>query len=180
MKNNRMVVGFDKEGEALHLRTAKQKIKILNEALEVAKPFINEKIDVRKFIKGFSHYIFNEAIKNEDDDKRERINKETYCKMYSIPLEVLDALERQYKAIGSGLMLSENCEYFLIPDFNIYLDNEKQETVYKALEKFIKLFKYELKDCGINNSELMMTMRNLVIQKEGELIPGVNMIKRLR
>jgi hypothetical protein len=26
----------------------------------------------------------------------------------------------------------------------------------------------------------MMTMRNLVIQKEGELIPGVNMIKRLR
>ena len=180
MQDKRQIVSFDSEGEILHLRIAKQKINILNEAIKVANPFAKQPIDVKKFIKGFSHYIFNESIKGEADDKRERISKVDYCRMYSIPLEQLDTLELQYKAIGSGLRLSENCQYFIIPDFNIYLDNEKQETVYKALEKLCKLMKYELKGLATNN-EIMMAFRNLVVKDEnGDLIPGVSQIKRLK
>ena len=180
MQDKRQIVSFDSEGEILHLRIAKQKINILNEVVKVAQPFVKEKINITEFVKGFSHYVFTEMLKSEPEGKREHISKQEYFKLYSVPLEVFNALELQYKAIGQGLQLSENCEYFLIPDFNIYLDNEKQETVYKALEKLCKLMKYELKGLATNN-EIMMAFRNLVVKDEnGDLIPGVSQIKRLK
>lgn len=178
MKDNRLIVGFDTVAEVLFQRQAKEKMKVLNEAVKLAEPNL-KKIDRLQFSKGFSHYVFTEMLKNEPEGKRDRISKEEYCKLYSVPLNELNALEAKYKAIG-GLQLSGCGTYFLIPDFNIYLTTEKQIQTYEAVKRLCKMLTFDFKGLYLE-SLLIQSMRHLLTKdSEGRLIPDINMIKRVK
>lgn len=176
MRESRIIVGYEDYLESQHLKSCKDKLTVLNEAVKLASNFCD--VDRPLFIKeGFANYLIKRATASEPENRRENIDPVSYSKLYGLPYLELMNLNQNYRAIYGDFKLSDCCTYFLKNDWNIYLETPEQITLYNNLLKLAKLLNTELKKQVIHSTIEQGLGGFLKHDPNGLLIPNILRVK---
>lgn len=168
------IITTNESAKQAHQRTGSAKVKIANRVKEILKeaniPFSAPQLEEN----GFHGYVLNELRKKSK--AFEMIRDSSLFEMFGIDENELTKLNYEFKKLK--VQLSSDWNEVILPDMNIYIDNDKEQfryEIYKDLDNIVT----RLQSIGVhvNLNDVQRVFRTYDKANPNGRMPNVGFIK---